>query len=279
MELSPRNPRQLPFSREVRCQLTMKKGEPLSRCRDKGRQTQFDFVVKDEYRVLWAKVDKLFEEVKGSLMPPDTVLYLKPSNGAAQKHFELAEGDVENLSLQIEQIWRHAKLRKTGQSAFICSEAPLTTIRRAAQSRIEEQLPRVEEYLRENGVAAGPASSLYMATPQARLPPTASLDVPTNISFRQLQFIDQQQRVIGKRVSAAMGNDRENYPTIRIMVQDAELSIRVNIRDLRAVLGLPNFSLRPPFRPQNTSFGSAISPSGGIDDQEHKDDQEEFSFA
>ncbi|OWZ14465.1 hypothetical protein PHMEG_00012061 [Phytophthora megakarya] len=218
-------------------------------------------------------------------MRDDTIVYLKPSNNAPQKHFEALEKEDDLLAQQIKRVWRRAKHRKTGQSQFLLElfvymkrEDPPTTIRRATQSRIQEQLPRVEAFLQENCVSSGPASSLYMATSQARLPPETPMEVPNNATFRQLQFIDEQQRAIDERVSAAIENDRENYPTVRIMLHNIEVPVRVNIHDLRSVLGLPNFSLRPPFRGQASTFGLPISPSADIDDEEHKEDQDGFLF-
>ncbi|OWZ24440.1 hypothetical protein PHMEG_000511 [Phytophthora megakarya] len=187
----------------------------------------------------------------------------------------------EDQAQQIEKTWRRAKQRKTGQIIRVYKERSATyNYPTRYPAHIQEQHPRVT-FLSQNGVSSGPASSLYMATAQARLPPNTRLEIPNNTTFQQLQFIDQQKHAIDEGVSAALENYRENYPTLRIMLQDVEFSIRVNIHDLRSVLGLPNFSLCPPFRAPN--FDAPTSATVDMEDEdhgyeEHKDEQDGLLF-
>ncbi|ETN00153.1 hypothetical protein PPTG_18157 [Phytophthora nicotianae INRA-310] len=91
---------------------------------------------------------------------------------------------------------------------------PSTTIRCATQSRIQEQLPLVADFLRSREVSAGLATTLYMATTQDRLPSDAPLEVPTSSTFQQLQYVDKQQRIIDENVAAAVEMHREAYPPL-----------------------------------------------------------------
>ncbi|GMF30425.1 unnamed protein product [Phytophthora fragariaefolia] len=160
---------------------------------------------------------------------------------------------------------------------YIPRTPPTTTIRRATQLRIQEQLPRVAAFLREQQVSAGRATTLYMATTQARLPQHHPLEVPTSTTFRQLQYMDEQQRMIDERAVAAVERHSEAYPLIHIMLHN-EVPARENIRDLRRILGLPDWNLRPRFcTTGHEPVGSPLSASADIDDEEHKED-DRFSF-
>ncbi|ETM32492.1 hypothetical protein L914_20092, partial [Phytophthora nicotianae] len=151
---------------------------------------------------------------------------------------------------------------------------PPTTIRRATQSRIQQQLSLVADFLRSREVSARLATTLYMATTQGRLPSDAPLGVPTSSTFQQLQYVDEQQRIIDENASAAVEMQSEAYPIIRIMLHNVEVPVRVNIRDLRRVLGLPDWNLCPPFRqPNREPVRSPLSESADIEDEEHKNEE------
>jgi hypothetical protein len=268
------------LSSTVRCCLTIKKGEALSRCRDKGRVALFDFTVSDGYSVLLAKIASQFESAVRKPLEPTTIVYLKPSNNAPQKLFQPVACADQDLIQQIEMVWRRARLRKRGRSEFELElfvytrrPAPSTTIRRATQPRIQEQIPRVAELLRERQVSTGPATTLYMATST-----TATGYAARCTTFQQLQYIDEQQRIIDENTAAAVEMHSNAYPLIHIMLHDVEVPVSVNVRDLRRVLGLPEWNLLPPFRaPTRDPVGSPLSASADIDDEEHKDD-EDFLF-
>ncbi|KAJ8575286.1 hypothetical protein ON010_g3924 [Phytophthora cinnamomi] len=104
-----------------------------------------------------------------------------------------------------------------------------------------------------------------MTTTQARQPQGAPLEVPTTATFRQLQYIDEQQRIIDANAAEMHSNA---YPLIHIILHDIEVPVRVNVRDLRRGLGLPDWNLRPPFTaPRRESVGSPLSEGADIDDE------------
>ncbi|KAJ8575391.1 hypothetical protein ON010_g3828 [Phytophthora cinnamomi] len=118
------------------------------------------------------------------------------------------------------------------------------SLRRATAARIQEQMPRLSEVLREQGISAGPATQIYVATTQARLPEGAPVVVPNNTTFRQLQHVDMQQAAIEEGQQEAQRLDSAEYQLIRVKIQDVPVAMQVNISDLRAALGLPSYSLR-----------------------------------
>ncbi|ETK73053.1 hypothetical protein L915_19968 [Phytophthora nicotianae] len=148
------------------------------------------------------------------------------------------------------------------------------TIWRATQSRIQEQLPLVVDFLRSRKVSAGPATTLYMATTQARHPSDVPLEVPTSSTFQQLQYVDKLQRIFDESAATAVEMHSEAYPTIWIVLHKVEAPIPVNIGDLRRILGLPDWNLRLPFRqPNREPVGSPLSESADIEDEEHKNEE------
>jgi hypothetical protein len=81
--------------------------------------------------------------------------------------------------------------RKDGQASFVLMlivyvpkpERHHTTLRRAIEARIQQQLPRVAAFLDGQGVASGSASRNYMTVTQARLPEGSPLQVPDSATF------------------------------------------------------------------------------------------------
>lgn len=73
--------------------------------------------------------------------------------------------------------------------------------------------------------------------------------IPENATFRQLQFVDARRAVFEPNTAAAIAQHSKAFPTIRIMIQNTELPVRVCVADLCQVLGLPAYSLQSPFRP------------------------------
>lgn len=162
---------------------------------------------------------------------------------------------------------------------------PTTTLRRATQARIQQQLPRVAAFMRENGDELGPAAGLYMATAQARLNPEAPVQVPQTATFQQLQFIDTNTVRLREDVAVAVENHSESYPVVHLLWSGVEVPVRVNVRDLRRILCLPNYNLvapfnAPPTRP--TSLPDELdmvdidhaSEQGEDDENEIQDDNE-----
>eukprot|EP00644_Phytophthora_capsici_P015628 jgi/Phyca11/121561/e_gw1.44.275.1 len=227
----------VPLPDSITCRLFIKNGQPYGSCRNKH-----------------------FESKLPGQWSSDFAIYFKPTNNAYQKDFQVLCTDSDAMRVQLDTAWHKARLRNGGQAGFVLElyiyvPKPVeqtTTLRRATASRIQEQMPRVAGLLREQGIAAGPATQTYMATAQARLPDGAPLAVPDNTTFRQLQH------------QAAA-----EYHLVRIKIQDVPVAMQVNISDLRLALGLPSFSLRPPFRAP-TAVATA-APTEDMEDIDHLD--------
>ncbi|GMF34343.1 unnamed protein product [Phytophthora fragariaefolia] len=146
----------LPDQLQVR--LTIKSGDPLTACRDKLAPVDFLFQVTTGYGGLQGAVVEMF----GRHLPN--------------------------------------RLRKNGQADFrliVFVYGPrlqrTTTRRRATAARVDERAPRIASFVREHAIDAGPATQRYMSVRQAMLPDEAPIQTPDDTTFRQLQWVDQQE--------------------------------------------------------------------------------------
>ncbi|KAG1695886.1 hypothetical protein DVH05_019241 [Phytophthora capsici] len=268
----------VPLPDSITCRLFIKNGQPYGSCRNKVSPTpSFVYRIADGYRVLLAKVEEHFESKLPGQWSSDFAIYFKPTNNAYQKDFQVLCTDSDAMRVQLDTAWHKARLRNGGQAGFVLElyiyvPKPVeqtTTLRRATASRIQEQMPRVAGLLREQGIAAGPATQTYMATAQARLPDGAPLAVPDNTTFRQLQHVDAQQAAMDETLQREQQQAAAEYHLVRIKIQDVPVAMQVNISDLRLALGLPSFSLRPPFRAP-TAVATA-APTEDMEDIDHLD--------
>lgn len=108
-----------------------------------------------------------------------------------------------------------------------------------------------------------------MATTQARLPTGTLIAVPTNETFRQLQFIDQQQRRIYEAQDPPSSN---SFQVVRTLIQGVDFSLQVHVGDFRRILGLPSYSLCPLFRAPVPAIRVA---EVDIEDTDHAQDEHE----
>ncbi|KAH7461418.1 uncharacterized protein KRP23_4463 [Phytophthora ramorum] len=235
----------------------------------------------DGHRVLRAKVEEHFSSKLPGQWNSNFDIYLKPANNAKQKHFEVLCQENAALLAQLENVWHRARLRRNGQAGFELElfvyvpkpEVQATSLRRATAARIQEQMPRVAAFVRERQIEAGEASQRYMAVTQARLPDGAPLTVPDSTTFRQLQHIDAQQAVIDRATDAEQQRADSEYCMVRVKLHGVPVPLEVNVVDLRAALGLPSYSLRPPFRPPTDI--ETPGPAMDIPDEEHTDERAE----
>ncbi|KAH7485164.1 hypothetical protein KRP22_010317 [Phytophthora ramorum] len=272
----------IPLPASLTCRLSIKNGQPLEACRDKVPPSpSFVFDVADGHRVLRAKVEEHFSSKLPGQWNSNFDIYLKPANNAKQKHFEVLCQENAALLAQLENVWHRARLRRNGQAGFELElfvyvpkpEVQATSLRRATAARIQEQMPRVAAFVRERQIEAGEASQRYMAVTQARLPDGAPLTVPDSTTFRQLQHIDAQQAVIDRATDAEQQRADSEYCMVRVKLHGVPVPLEVNVVDLRAALGLPSYSLRPPFRPPTDI--ETPGPAMDIPDEEHTDERAE----
>ncbi|KAG3035844.1 hypothetical protein PC121_g392 [Phytophthora cactorum] len=262
----------------LNCRLSIKNGEPFDACRDKVPPSPAClYNVSEGYNILRKKIEEHFESKLPGQWKSTFDIYLKPSNNAKQKQFEIVCQETVALLAQGKEVWNRARRRRNGQAGFELEliiyvpkpEAP-TSLRRASAARVQEHVPRVAAFLREQQVEAGPASERYMAVTQARLPEGTPLEVPDSVTVRQLQHIDAQQAIIDGTMTVQQQQSAGEYRVVRIKIHGVPVPVQVNIGDLREVLELPNYSLRPPFRPPANT--GTPEPATNIEDEEHMSD-------
>lgn len=126
-------------------------------------------------------------------------------------------------------------------------EICLASLRCATEVRIQEQIPRVAAFVESQGIQSGPASQLYLATNQARLPEGVSIQVPNSATFRQPQDTNALDAEMRQRQVADHEVSSREYQLVRVKVQGVSGALEVNVADFRNVFGLPGYSLRSPF--------------------------------
>ncbi|OWY96521.1 hypothetical protein PHMEG_00033188 [Phytophthora megakarya] len=82
-----------------------------------------------------------------------------------------------------------------------------------------------------------------MSVIQARLPDDTPITVPDNTTFQ----VNAQQAAMEGTMQTQQQQATAEYQLIRIKIQDVPVAMQVNVGDIRAVLELPSYSLRPPF--------------------------------
>ncbi|KAF1782897.1 hypothetical protein GQ600_24159 [Phytophthora cactorum] len=115
-------------------------------------------MVADGYDVLLGHIKRVFDTTNGLTWEESVSVYVKPTNHAPQKDY-IQHGHAAFVLMLYVYVSRPRAQR-------------LTSLRRATDGRIQEQLPRV--------------------TAQARLPDDAPVQVPDNATMRQLRFIDEK---------------------------------------------------------------------------------------
>ncbi|POM78895.1 LOW QUALITY PROTEIN: Hypothetical protein PHPALM_3529 [Phytophthora palmivora] len=109
-------------------------------------------------------------------------------------------------------------------------------IRRATPARIEEAAAAIDSYLTQRpDVQVGDITRTHWAISQAR----AEVTLPDNATFRQMQHLDAMQS------STREGDHEEStFSTLAIRLNGCTgMQLTINIQELRAALGLPNYSL------------------------------------
>ncbi|KAI9996639.1 hypothetical protein PInf_014380 [Phytophthora infestans] len=258
----------------LRCELTVKAGRPLERCRDKGVALSFDIDVSEGYGVLRAKVKSAFATKERLCWSDDLDVYIRLAKNAPQKAFVKLDQDGFEPSLQA--AWRNARLRRGGQVDFVLDlfvyvakpkKAPATTLHRATENRVQQVIPRLQTALLTANVPFGPATLRYAATAQARLPDGEDVRVPDNTTFRQLQHIDSLEQQ-----AASSSREPDVFAPIQVKINDATVTLRMRVQDIRQALGLPMYPLCPPFR-QAPEF--VQPPAHDMEDEDHLQSDEE----
>ncbi|ETO62871.1 hypothetical protein F444_19279 [Phytophthora nicotianae P1976] len=245
----------LPLPDALSCRLTLKNGKPLQGCHDKCLPSPpFADKVVEGYRVLSAKVEEHFSSKLPGQQRTEFDSYVKQSNNAKQKQFGVICQESFELELSI----------------YVPKPEAQTTLHPASAARIQELLPRVAAFLREQQVEAGPASQRYMAVTQSRLPDEAPMAIPDNVTFRLLQYIDCQQAAMDQSLNETQQQCEEEYLIARVNLHGVTVPLQINISALREAFGVTNYSLRPPLRPPTDI--DTTTHTNNIEDLDHNDE-------
>jgi hypothetical protein len=107
-----------------------------------------------------------------------------------------------------------------------------------------------------DGQQLGEALRAYWAVTHARQPDQTPLTLLTNPTFTQLPCIDAYQREAENKSQLRVVSPE--FVTVRFRLNECLVPLGLNVADLREPLGLPDYSLRPPYRPP---FPAATLPS------------------
>ncbi|ETP14127.1 hypothetical protein F441_10897 [Phytophthora nicotianae CJ01A1] len=227
---------QLPLPSLLTCWITAKNGEPYTRAHEKVSPKEFVLTIAEGPAALRKIIEKKLEEMVPGRWQPGFAVFLKPSNHAKQKDYvPLVESSA--FKAQLEGVWHAARRRKMVKPGLFLSSSYTSP-----KSR-ERQALRFK-----SGIAGVPATQNYMAVAQARLPEGSDIEIPQNTTFRQLLHIDEQERSMNEEIASAQLQDDAAYRIIRVQIHGIPVPLKVNIADLRDALGLPPYSLCPPFR-------------------------------
>ncbi|RLN76932.1 hypothetical protein BBJ28_00016433, partial [Nothophytophthora sp. Chile5] len=211
------------------------------------------------YRVLKAKVEEHFKSKLPGEWTPELDIYLKSSNNAPQKDFEALCPASDGLLTQLNTTWHKARLCRNGQAGFVLM--------------LFVYVPKPAE--QSKGFQREVHRKRTWRLPKHAYPKDASIVVPDSTAFQQLQHIDTQQVAMDEEMAGDQQLASLEYCLIRIKIQDVPVPIQVNVRDLRAALGLPGYSLRPPFRAPTTI--NTPGPEEDMEDVDHADEMEQMT--
>ncbi|KAE9348506.1 hypothetical protein PR003_g6379 [Phytophthora rubi] len=199
---------------------------------------------------------RLVEKVKEIEWPEGAPILLKPTIGASQAKFVMLVESDQELLVQLTSVWCLAAKREMGQASFklelfiyVSRVAASATIRRATEGRIAAAASLIDEHLSALPAEQqlGETSRAYWAVTHARQPEQTPLAIPTNHTFTQLRRIDDYQREADEESQQRAASPE--FVTVRRRLNGGVVPLDLNVTDLREALGLPDYSLRPPYEP------------------------------
>lgn len=142
-------------------------------------------------------------------------------------------------------------------------------IRRATPGRVEASTSLIHAHLSQTNSsdAFGPASRRYWAIHHARQPEGTPVAPPESTTFAQLQLIDSQQREIDDAAVARVAEPE--FIPVRCRLNGDIIKLYLSVEDLRSGLGLPAYSLRPPYRAPLPTTDNVVN----VDDTDHMEDE------
>ncbi|ETV63803.1 hypothetical protein H257_19265, partial [Aphanomyces astaci] len=182
-----------------------------------------------------------------------------------------------NYNDVVRQIWDNASNVRNAQASFTLllfiyvEKDTSTAIRRATANNLVTAATRVAEYIKDQSLLLDPLQTDYATVVTARLPPSASVEIPSNATMRQLGHIDlMSSRHADERRREINAQTTETYRRVRVRfgtMASAPVDCFLSVEDLRSILGIPPFDLTPSFR--EPIVGGVVGPSVNIEDIDH----------
>ena len=116
-------------------------------------------------------------------------------------------------------------------------------IRRATVPRIRQSLEAIQQYEQTTGIQLGEITRNHVAITHARQPEGTALAIPEDNTTRQAQILDQQRAEIQNAVVEHEAAAQIPERTIRIKLNGSWVDCSVDLRSLRAALGLPQHDI------------------------------------
>jgi hypothetical protein len=210
---------------------------------------EFDF---DEDQDSFEKVYSIADEKVRSALAlystkttqPNSKLYIKPSQHAKQA--QLVQLSADTWPGMLAKARANYSKQKTFSGPFVvhlhmyAAKEVRQGIRRATPARIAEAATAIDSYLSERPeVQVGEIACTHWAVSQARQPDDAGVSLPDSATFRQMQHLDAM-RTPDREVDAA----ESSFWTVTVRLNGStDMQLTINIQELRAALGPPNYSL------------------------------------
>ncbi|DAZ92781.1 TPA: hypothetical protein N0F65_000340 [Lagenidium giganteum] len=202
--------------------------------------------------VLCTKIDRKLKNDKDVTWSATVSILLRPNANAPQSKYEpIADDDEMFLFVYVERV------------------ATQTTIRRATEARVATAATMIDNFITQTNSTEefGDVSRHYWAVTHARQPEGAPIVPPTSATFTQLQYIDRMQSEIDQNATTPSSD----FMRIRCRINGDVVHLELSVEDVCRGLGLPAYSLAPPYRNPTTN----IQPSIKMPDIDHEDQDDQ----
>ncbi|KAG9414728.1 hypothetical protein AC1031_008143 [Aphanomyces cochlioides] len=204
------------------------------------------------------------------------LVLLKPAINTKQCDYTVI--DSSNFKSSIATSWtNHCKRSNAGNftlDIFVYLEKYDTyaqQIRRATTERVANMAQRILGV--DRAQQPGPSELQYVSITYARqITEPDFVNLPENHTVHQLRHIDNEMARLARDRANQQSLSDEECRNIRLEINGTVVPMRINIADLRTILGLPQYDLYSPYRapvPIN-------NPAVNVEDVDHNDDDEDM---
>ncbi|KUF98839.1 hypothetical protein AM588_10011624 [Phytophthora nicotianae] len=218
-----------------------------------GKIKKFTFTLDDGFEVLRTKLFGYLErEPFTGLQLNDERIHFKTSKGASQNQVFVVNADnfetllrrrAKRVSNVERKSWNQDVLGNLSFEFFLYCKArpkPAPTLHRATAARIRTATAVVERYQENNGVVLGPITLNHLVTTHARQPDSTQFTIPSDNTTRQAMAIDE---AAARLATASQNNAQRQTASIRLEINGAWNTFKVDVSSLRKALGLPDHDI------------------------------------